>query len=498
MKEIKTYIFSNTTKYRRLLACYLVGFMACCFASCSDEDGGGALSDSGTLTFTLGGIAEDSEETLTRAQLEPETIRQDLGDGLSLVYTLSLDPQTATRADAYPVKDKTKYRIIVYKDNGDFVTEQQFTAGETARIENLEKVKYKLAAYSYNTEDDLDEVGSSATTLTVDPKNDLLHWTGSVDLTSGKADPVNITFKHRFTHLTVKISSYLMGKSSPIINVPSSATLTPGYKGEQTLLTDTKLTQLSDFAEPQTFAFGTAPNDTVAASTTTRYVFTGNKPVTMDFSGDLIIDAPSGTKTVQNPTVTFNKKPDGLLPGHFYTLAMRIEASKGNYYPYDLAIGKDYEATIPLGDNRTYSYTRADGTPVNGKTELTFLRYNLGADPSMSPKEQMAYPFTDVKNIRVYGGLFQWGRKDVEHSLRDPYSASDTEHFQNAQYPSYDPINDHKFAWGTTSWWCASDNKESNMWGNGGGYTKQTDFSYNSAKPNTTANDWNPCPTGYR
>ncbi|MDR1743675.1 MAG: fimbrillin family protein, partial [Dysgonamonadaceae bacterium] len=488
--------FQKGTKCRRLLACCLAALLAYGLASCSDELGGRILSGPGTLVFNVGGIAQVGAEILTRAQMEPQTLTQDLGDGTSIVYTLSLDPITATRASS-SMAENTQYLVIVYEEDGQYVTQAVFKAGETGRITGLDYKKYKVVAISYNsTTEAPPTVGSSAVTVTVDPSKDLLHWTGEVNLTSGSAPEVEIAFKHRFTQLSVQVDASLTGNN--IIELPATATLTPAHRGVLTLRSNGAM-ETTDGASPQEFSLPRSPGAQKATSDNSRFVFTGpdtdaNNPVRLKFNGNVVIKAPSGDKTLTNPVATFSTV---LLGGYSYTLNMRMEASKGDYYPYAGKTGYGYECTIPLGANG-YNYTDKNGDSQH-VDELTFLTYNLGADPELSPKEQMAYPFSDDKNIRVYGGLWQWGRKDAEHSLRDPYSASDTEHFQNAQYPSYDPINDHKFAWGTTtSWWCASDDEESNMWGNGGGYTKQTDFSYNSAKPNTTANDWNPCPTGYR
>ncbi|MFT4070704.1 MAG: FISUMP domain-containing protein [Dysgonamonadaceae bacterium] len=484
-------------KTRRFLFTIYIIATAFFLFSCTSENQEALLPGSGQLTFMVSGISDGNDGSQTRAGILPvaDTVVRDLGDGLSVSYILSPDPVSLTRASTSEMTAGKKYRVIVYKASDDsYVTEAEFTAGIAGSITGLENEQYKLVAISYNTTTAPANVGN-ATTIAVDPSNDLLHWVGSVNLTSGSASPVSIVFKHRFTKLNVRISSALTGNN--ITTVPSSATLTPGYEGVQTLLTDDSPARGNTVSD-QTFS-SFAINDTVATSGTTRWVFTDNaSPVTLAFSGNLTIQAPSGEKTLTNPIVTFSKE-GGLLSGYSYTLTMRVEPSKGEYYPFETATGSLYEVTIPLGT--TYDYTDESGVSQS-KNALTFLRYNLGADPSMTPKEQMAYPHTDDKNIRVYGGLYQWGRNDIAHTLRDPKTtANENIYFQNSQYSSYDSSTSTKFVWGSSlnnGWWLSSDVQNSNLWGNGNGLNGQTALNTNTASPNTKANANNPCPSGYR
>ena len=50
-------------------------------------------------------------------------------------------------------------------------------------------------------------------------------------------------------------------------------------------------------------------------------------------------------------------------------------------------------------------------------TNLRFLTYNLGANPNMTPKQQMAYPGCST-DMTVFGGWYQWGRSHIDHTFR--------------------------------------------------------------------------------
>jgi uncharacterized protein (TIGR02145 family) len=51
--------------------------------------------------------------------------------------------------------------------------------------------------------------------------------------------------------------------------------------------------------------------------------------------------------------------------------------------------------------------------------KLTFLCYNLGANPNMTIQQQMDYAPTDIYDATVYGDLYQWGRNTDGHEKRN-------------------------------------------------------------------------------
>ena len=121
-------------------------------------------------------------------------------------------------------------------------------------------------------------------------------------------------------------------------------------------------------------------------------------------------------------------------------------------------------------------------TPV----PLTFLRYNLGANPDMTPKQQMAYLGCPA-DMTVFGGLYQWGRKHVDHTFRcDPISPITSDlHFTTTKVGSI-ATDDGKFVYGITSspydWFSP---QSTTLWGDG-------------TFIGTSSGSNNPCPPGYR
>jgi hypothetical protein len=183
---------------------------------------------------------------------------------------------------------------------------------------------------------------------------------------------------------------------------------------------------------------------------------------------------------------------DGSVPTAPYSATCFAD-----YYSHDTSRYVDIEVDADGG-----------GAGVATKT-LRFLTYNLGADPNLTPKQQMAYlnKSTDgIDDVNVYGGLYQWGRKDTKHCLRCANSGANTIFFRTARYPkaTYNPDTTTQFVRGQDDW---IDSQTNNLWGNGlrieiGSDENKGGIWYNDAYYQNT--DWtyllnnNPCPAGFR
>jgi uncharacterized protein (TIGR02145 family) len=152
------------------------------------------------------------------------------------------------------------------------------------------------------------------------------------------------------------------------------------------------------------------------------------------------VESPQTFCSTENPTLS--------------SLGVSNDLAGYNIVWYDDAgevLGSD--AALPVG-NYTYSVSRTLQDIESAKTsveitvtscvtvpaptcsptvpDVTFVSYNLGANPAYdTPKKQMKYltetnyPHNGVDNViadaTVYGGLYQWGRKDLEHGASADY-----------------------------------------------------------------------------
>jgi hypothetical protein len=129
---------------------------------------------------------------------------------------------------------------------------------------------------------------------------------------------------------------------------------------------------------------------------------------------------------------------------------------------------------------------------------LRFMTYNLGADPILTPKQQMQVNGSP-ENIRVFGGWYQWGRKDHKHTFRGqptPNVAEDdrftTTLISNIGYPYAKVLSDHgKFVSALNYNWTTPVEDNCDLWGNG-----QPINTTGNSEPRRGWND--PCPAGWR
>jgi hypothetical protein len=166
------------------------------------------------------------------------------------------------------------------------------------------------------------------------------------------------------------------------------------------------------------------------------------------------------------------------------------------------AAGKEAATCSPyLSDETKFVDITVRNTLASTSDSLTlrFLTYNLGANPNLSPKQQMAYKSelaSPAEDITVFGGLYQWGRKDKEHSLR--CSKNDAPEFfsaANTLYNApYNPDTDHKFVWGDNLSAHSHDwinPHVPTLWGNGNTVA-------GGGNSGVTKQDNDPCPSGFR
>ncbi|MCL2328699.1 MAG: fibrobacter succinogenes major paralogous domain-containing protein [Bacteroidetes bacterium] len=170
-------------------------------------------------------------------------------------------------------------------------------------------------------------------------------------------------------------------------------------------------------------------------------------------NGTTWLEAKTVTKT--GNTIVWDNKADNVSFGQF---RLKVEV------PTPTLGECTVNSTLPVG-------------------KLTFLCYNLGADPNMSIEQQMAYtpnPNTvGTTDSKVYGDLYQWGRNTDGHEKRTSSTTTTLATTNTPGHGNFISAPNTPYDW-------RSGGVQTSRWGDG----------TSNAKMPKAAND--PCPAGYR
>ena len=139
-------------------------------------------------------------------------------------------------------------------------------------------------------------------------------------------------------------------------------------------------------------------------------------------------------------------------------------------------------------DDASKHVTITVNLPGGGTRTLTYLTYNQGANPALTPRQQMAYSGCET-DMTVFGGWYQFGRNNINHAFRcDPTPDVDSDsRFTKTKAPSPTPDVYPQFIYGMSNPF---------RWSGSTGYT--TLWGSGAMNPPTSSGSNNPCPSGYR
>lgn len=319
--------FKNTiTRGNRLCGFFAMAFLLL-LAGC-DEEVASRADGKAYTSFTVRGVNDGGNETLTRSNEAPITVTQDLGDGVFLTGELLPETSSTARATLEALTDKAKYRVIVYKQGtGDYVGQADCTVNPAVpnsnpTIELEVGTAYKVVAYSINTTAALPALAVSGNPETLQATDvfsgsaDLMWWEGTLTAAVGD-NTVSIDFSRKYSKITTKLDASGMPSGQRTIQSVSGVTLSPKYNATMTIATGAIAKNGS--AGTAAVAFGTISSPNPAS-------ITSIEPQTIIYSGGeaLKVSIPSinvGGTAYTDKTITFSTVP---ASGKAYTLTAKF------------------------------------------------------------------------------------------------------------------------------------------------------------------------------
>lgn len=364
--------------------------------SCSkSESGSGSL---GLIEVSLsGGSAFESEQTLgNRAVTSAESRIQrntiDLPANLLMVAELRPEETIATLKDQSKAAIETSdlsagihYRLLVYNQAGNFLTERDYIRGQEANTQALELdggSTYIFVAVSLGTAAALPPtLPADVATRTVDNSQistttgttALMYYRQNMTVTGNTTNRLDILLKHRKPLIRVRIDATQTAQNITAVQ----GFFQPHNSGMLVNLSDGSHTQ-SGTAGSSPVVYGTGglftPSQTVI-NTSTNFINSANNSVTSFTISTITIGGVTATNLVPftNLTVTAGVRYDLIL----------------NIVPGDALLTHQSRSAVRL----------------NGQI---WMRHNLGANLTLSPDAASFNP--------LIGDFYQWGRQVVATS----------------------------------------------------------------------------------
>lgn len=177
------------------------------------------------------------------------------------------------KAASAPMEDGITYRLLIYKEDGSFVSSTLLTSEVLGEITLDRGEKYNWYAVSYHNSDPIPDVDSNTPELDVPANTDLLYASGAIEVPAQAADEtvsLGIVFEHKYARIALEINS--MGMFGDMNNVGLHISGVSGAESRINL-SDGSLSNIS--SDPTTLSFDDFVNvDPLHADRKIAYIYT--------------------------------------------------------------------------------------------------------------------------------------------------------------------------------------------------------------------------------
>ncbi|MDF2852009.1 MAG: hypothetical protein K0S31_2694 [Sphingobacterium multivorum] len=379
----------NLIPHHRLTNLFMLGCSAFALSlySCNKSGENTALTGETVVKVNLSGVeaytetdnnavqkqasAKASRTSIDAPDVQEMTVPLENGGSVDVVLTnnsaitkslvASSTPKlAAVQTQEKPLDKNVKYKVVVYDNQGAYVTEKIYSYGEEATAAGIvldAGKSYTFIAYSINSTTALPGINNQNTLSTASLNNisgDLMYYTGTLTLKSG-VNNLNVVLKHRFSQITTTLT--MDPSMTGAITQIGTAVLKPSHGSANLKFSDQTLTY----------------NGLNNAGVTTQFPALGNGLRTVISNPSLLIHPATsngtlmlGSLTLDDETKTNITIPNVKInPGQKYDLKLNFRTCTQNVtsngldwsYPATTSGGK----TGIMKDGKFY----ANGTTID-------------------------------------------------------------------------------------------------------------------------------------
>lgn len=278
-------------------------------------------------------------------------------------------------AQTSALKPNIKYKTVVYKSTGEYVTEKDYARGQETSSGPLllYSGSYTFVVYSINSTSVLPAVvfadpankTLSNSSVAVTGSQDLMYFRKDMTISASKTNYLGVVLKHKFSQITTTVDATATGYNITAI----TSAINPQHRPNASMaLSDGTLTR-SGTATSVEVSFPTLGAQTITATPTLI------NAATITTGSYTISSITIGTLTQENITPFSDLV---ITPGVKYNMKVKI---------------------VPSDD----AYIIHEGIPAVRINGQIWMRHNVGVNTAVDP---------DVANSLIHGNYYQWGRRN--------------------------------------------------------------------------------------
>ncbi len=379
----------NLIPHRRLTNLFMLGCSAFALSlySCNKSGENTALTGETVVKINLSGVeaynetdnnavqkqasANASHSSSNAPDVQEMTVPLENGGSVDVVLTnnsavtkslvASSNPKlAAVQTQEKPLDKNVKYKVVVYDNQGAYVTAKDYSYGEEATAAGIvldAGKSYTFIAYSINSTTALPGINNQNTLSTASLNNisgDLMYYTGTLTLKNG-VNNLNVVLKHRFSQITTTLT--MDPSMTGAITQIGTAVLKPSHSSANLKFSDETLTYngLNNAGVTTQFpALGNGLRTVISNPSLLIHPTTSNGTLML---GSLTLDDETKTNiTIPNVKINPGQKYDLKL--NFRTCTQDVTSSGLDWsYPATTSGGK----TGIMKDGKFY----ANGTTID-------------------------------------------------------------------------------------------------------------------------------------